>query len=216
MKKMKIVIIGGGSNGLTLANLLGEEHEIVLVEQDEESAKEIAGKTQAMVIQGDGSDISILKKIDLSTVDAIVTTADDKTNLMVCQIAKNEKIKKIVALVKSPKNEELFTQLGITSIVSGVGTNVTALRRLLYQTGEARIIAQLGEGLMQIVEMVISEGSPLIGKPAKLENATLSAIYRAGELIIPNVDTQLIAGDLLLVVAKTKDLPALTNLIEGK
>ena len=216
MKKMKIIIVGGGSNGLTLANLLGDEHEIVLIEQNEDLAKDISGKTQAMVIQGDGSDISILKKIDLSTVDAIVTTVDDKTNLMICQIAKNEKIKKIIALVKEPKNEELFTQMGIKSIVSGVGTNVTAMSRLLSQVGNVRIIAQLGEGQMQIVELVIAEGSQLVGKPAKLKNASLSAIYRGGELIIPNDDTVLAEGDLLLVVAKTKDLPDVTNIIEGK
>lgn len=213
---MKIIIIGGGATGLTLANLLGDEHEVTIIEKDEETAKDIATKTQALVIQGDGSDISILKEAAVSSVDAVVATADDKTNLMICEIAKSEKVQKIIALVNEPKNEELFAKLGITSLVSTVGTNITAIKRLLYQVGDVRIIAQLGEGEMQIVEMVVAEGSPLVGKPAKLEKTTLAAIYRSGELIIPQPNTLLESGDLLLVVVKTKDLPKVTDIITGQ
>jgi len=213
---MKIIIIGGGATGLTLANLLGEDHEVTIVEKDEEIAKDIAAKTQALVIQGDGSDVTTLSEASIATADAIVVTADDKTNVMICEIAKSEKVEKIISLVREPKNEELFAKLGITSLVSAVGTNVTAIKRLLYQVGDVRIIAQLGEGAMQIVEIVVAEGSPLVGKPAELKKATLAAIYRGGELVIPQEDMLLQAGDLLLIVAKTKDLPALTDLITGQ
>ncbi|MBN2096351.1 NAD-binding protein [Candidatus Peregrinibacteria bacterium] len=213
---MKIIIVGGGATGLTLANLLGDEHEVTVVEKDEETAKDIATKTQALVIQGDGSDVSALNEASIATADAMVATADDKTNLMICEIAKSEKVKKIISLVREPKNEELFAKLGITSLVSVVGTNVTAIKRLLYQIGDVRIIAQLDEGAMQIVEIVVAEDSPLVGKPAELKKATLAAIYRGGELVIPQKDMLLEAGDLLLIVAKTKDLPALTDLITGQ
>ncbi|MBU1017625.1 NAD-binding protein [Patescibacteria group bacterium] len=213
---MKIIIVGGGATGLTLANLLGEDHEVTIVEKDTEIAKDIAAKTQALVILGDGSDVSTLNEASIGTADAMVTTADDKTNLMICEIAKSESVKKIISLVREPKNEELFAKLGITSLVSAVGTNVTAMKRLLYQVGDVRIIAQLGEGAMQIVEIVVSEDSPLVGKPAELKKATLAAIYRGGELVIPQKGMLFEAGDLLLIVAKTKDLPVLTDLITGQ
>lgn len=212
---MKIIIIGGGTTGLTLANLLGEEHDVTIVEGDEELAKEIADKTHALVVQGDGGDISVLKEANLAEADAIISTADDKTNLMVCQIAKSEEIKRIVTLVNDPKNEELFTKLGISHLVSAVGTNVTAIKRMLYQVGDARIIAQLGQGEVQIVELIISEESPLIGKPMEIKNASIAAIYRSGELLIPKKDSFFEKGDLLVVVTKTKNLPDITNLISG-
>jgi trk system potassium uptake protein len=213
---MKIIIVGGGETGLTVANLLGDQHEITIIEKDAEKTKAVSQKTHALIIHGDGSDISVLQEAGLESTDVIISTSDDKTNLMVCTIGKSENVKKIISLVNYPKNEELFTKLGITNVVSVVGTNVTAIKGMLYQLGDARIIAQLGQGEMQIVEQIIEEESTLIGKPPKLQNATLAAIYRSGELILPSDQITLQKGDVLLVVVKTSDLPNLSNLISGK
>jgi len=213
---MKILIVGGGATALTLANLFGEDHEVTIIENDPEEAKNLADKTHALVIQGDGGDIQVLKESNLTEQDAIVATADDKTNLMVAQIAKTEGVPKVIAVVREPKNEELFTHLGITSIVSSVGTNITAIKRLLYQVGDARILAQLGEGEIQLVELVVSEESPLLGKHAEIKNASIAVVYRNGEMIIPNKKLKIEAGDLLLIAAKTSDLPALKDLIDKK
>ena len=213
---MKIIIVGGGTTGLILANLLGEEHDLVLVEKDEAIAKEIATKTQAMVVQGDGSDISLLQDAGLREADALICTTDDKTNLMMSQIGKSEDVDKIIAIVNDPKNEELFTKLGVNLIVSSVGTNVTAIKRLLYQVGDVRIIAQLGGGEVQIVELNVSEKSNLIGKKPNLRKASIAAIYRGGDIIIPKDSSVIEKGDLLVVFVKTKDLPGITQLITGE
>lgn len=212
---MKIIIIGGTPTALTLSNLLGEEHEITIIEKDPEKAKQIAEETPSLVVAGDGSDVSVLKDAGLEQVDAIVATADDKTNLMICEIAKSEKIKKIISLVNEPKNEELFQKLGVTQLVSAVGTNVTAIKRLLSQIGEERIIAQLGQGEVQVVEQTVSKESSLIGKPTKIENASIAAIYRSGELMIPNGDHNFEEGDVVLIVAKTEDINKINDLITG-
>lgn len=213
---MKILIVGGGATGLTLANLFGEDHQVTITEKNAELAKDLATKTPALVIHGDGSDIEILKQANLPEIDALVATADDKTNLMVSQIAKGEGVAKIIAVVKDPKNEELFTHLGVNNIVSSVGTNVTAIKRMMYQVGDARIIAQLGEGEMQIVELNVAKESPLLGKMPELKNASIAAVYRKGELLLPNKAQSVEAGDVLLLVAKTKHLPALKDLITKK
>ena len=92
---MKIIIVGGSATGLTLANLLGDEHDITIIERDEEIAKKIVNEISALVIQGDGTEMAVLNEAGLSETDAIITTIDDKTNLMICEIAKSEKIKKL-------------------------------------------------------------------------------------------------------------------------
>lgn len=213
---MKIIIVGGGTTGLTLANLLGDEYDIRILEKEESLAEVIATKTNALVIVGDGGDISALKDAGLAEADAIVTTVDDKTNLVVCQIAKSENLKKIISLVNEPQNEELFVKLGISHLVSAVGTNVIGIKRLLYQVGDARIIAQIGQGELQIVELPVSEGSQMVGKSASLKKASIAAIYRSGEIIIPKRTTIIEKGDLLVMLVKTKDLPKITELIMGQ
>lgn len=212
---MKIIIIGGSTTGLTLANLLGEDHEITIIEENEEIAKNLAEKTTSLVLNADGSDISILKEAGIDESDTIITTADDKTNLMVCQIAKSENVKKIISLVNEPKNEELFTKLGVTNLVSVVGTNVMAIKKMLYQYGDERIIAQLGEGELQIVEISVPENSKIIGKEVKIEDAKVAAIYRSGELLIPDDKSVFQVGDVLLLATKTKDLSEIHDYIVG-
>ncbi|MBU1446169.1 NAD-binding protein [Patescibacteria group bacterium] len=213
---MKIIIVGGNATGLTLANLLGEEHDITIIEQDEEVAKKTANEISALVIHGDGTDMSILNEAGLKETDAIITTTDDKTNLMICEIAKSEKIEKIISLVSDPQNEELFTKLGITRLVSVVGTNVTAIKRQLSRVGDERIIAQLGEGKVQIVELNVSAKSKIVGKTPELNGARIAAIYRSGEMIIPSEDTLVEESDVVLVVVKTEDLPLIIDIIQGK
>ena len=107
-------------------------------------------------------------------------------------------------------------ELGITRLVSVVGTNVTGIRRMLYQFGDARIIAQLGGGDVQIFEETVRKGSFLVGKKPEIKNAVIATIYRQGELIIPKDDTIIKEGDVLLAAVKTKDLSAVADAITGK
>jgi len=209
---MKIIIVGGGEKGLALANLLSNDHQVTLIEQDEDRAKIIAGKTQVLVLQGDGADTTILRQASVSEADYVVTTADDKTNLVVCQIAKNEKVPHIVSLVKESKNEELFSKLEISNLVFVVGTIVSAIQRIIMQRGTEDIICQLGLGEMQITKMTVSAGCAIEGQEAKLKNAEILAIYRGGRLIKETKTEKFLEKDTVLVAVAPKELVALHKL----
>ena len=212
---MKIIIVGGGETGLATAKLFEKEAEITIVEKDEILAKELTNKTNALIINGDGTDISILKEAEVNKADAlIVTTADDTTNLMISQIGILEKVKKVVPLVRKPKNEELFAKLGVNTYVSVAGSNATDIKRILRTYGDAQTIAQMGD--MQIIRQAISNKSNLINQKTKIKDAIIATIYRDGNIIIPTADTKLKENDVLLVAVKTKDLSKVLGTIEGK
>jgi len=212
---MKIIIVGGGETGLATAKLFEKEAEITIVEKDEVLAKELTNKTNALIINGDGTDISILKEAEINKADAlIVTTADDTTNLMISQIGILEKVKKVVPLVRKPKNEELFSKLGVNTYVSVAGSNATDIKRILRTYGDAQTIAQMGD--MQIIRQVISEKSNLINQKTKIKDAVIATIYRDGTIIIPTAGTKLKESDVLLVAVKTKDLSKVLTAIEGR
>lgn len=213
---MKIIIVGGTPTALTLANLMGEANEITIIEQDPDKAKQIANQTSALVVEGDGTDLNVLNEAGLLEADAVVSTSDDKSNFMICEIALTEKVKKVIALVNEPKNEELFEKLGITQLVSAVGTNVTGIKNLLSQFGDVRIISQIGEGKVQIIEAKVGKGSPLISQPTILNDASIAAIYRSGELLIPKSDTVIREGDVLVIVAKSENINKIQDIIQGK
>ena len=214
---MKIIIVGGGETGVTLAKLFVKESEITIIEKDELIAKDLAQRLNFLVIHGDGTDISILKEAQIEKADAlIITTSDDTTNLMISQIGISEKVRKVIPLVRKPKNEELFAKLGVNTFVSVAGSNASEIKRILRTYGDSRIIAQFGEGDVQIIQQVIAKKSKLIKQNVKIKNAVIATIYRSGKIIIPTTDTKLKEGDVLLVAVKTKDLQSVLEIIKGE
>jgi trk system potassium uptake protein len=214
---MKMIIVGGGETGLTVAKLFEKEAEVTIVEKDEARAKELSGKTNDLIINGDGTDISILEEAGINKSDAmVVATGDDTVNLMISQIGKSEKVHKVIPIVRKPKNEELFAKLGVSSFVSAAGSNASEIKKILRTYGEARIIAQFGEGDVQIVQQVISKKSKIIKGKVELKNAVIATVYRSGKIIIPTAKTRLKEGDVLLVAVKTKDLHSVLETIKGE
>lgn len=215
---MKIIIVGGGESGHALADILSENYDVTIIEKDEEVAKELANKSTALVINGDATDISILEEAGIKEVDVlVVTTNDDKTNLMVCTIARSEKVKKIIALVNVPANEELFQKLDISRTVLVVGTNVNGILRLLHQHGTEKTITTLGVGEEQtvLIEYKIPEASPLIDLKPSIENAQILALYREHELIAITDETTLMPNDIIIIAVKESEREKVLNVLNN-
>ena len=215
---MKIVIVGAGESGRTLANMLtSEKHAVSLIEKEEKIAEDTAKAIDALIIKGDATEYSILKDAGIEKADAVIALSnDDKTNLMVCEIAKSSKIHKIIARVNSPKNEELFAKLGITSVIPIVSLEITKIKNLL-EPGRERVIAELGEGDVQVIEATLGEKSTLVGREeATIKGAVIGAIYREGEILIPEKKAKLNQGDVLVIVAKSKGIDKITKIIAGE
>lgn len=215
---MKIIIVGGGEIGLTTANVLStKEHDIVLIESDDKRAKQVANSIDAMVIKGDGTDIATLKDAGAGEADAIVAaTNDDKTNLMVCEIAKSLNMKKIISRVNKSENEELFTKLGITGIVPTVGIAVTSIKNLVIGSQTERVIYELGKGEVQVMAITIPKEGIIVGKSAEINGAIIGVIYRDGELILPKESTKLKEGDVIVLTARTSDIQSVRKQIYGR
>lgn len=213
---MRIIIVGGGETGLTVAKLF-EAADVTIIEIDEILCKDLASKTNALILHGDGTDISILKEAHIEKADAlVVTTSDDTVNLMISQIGIMEKVKKVVPLVRKPQNEELFSKLGVNGFVSVAGSNASTIKGILQTYGDTRIIAQLGAGDVQIIQQALDENSKLINQKAEIKNAIIAMIYRGGKVILPSDKLSLKEGDVLLVVVKTKDLSEVLDTIKGE
>ena len=211
---MKIIIVGGGSTGLALANILAEREKVTVIEENLDLAEDIANKTSAMVVEGDGTDRSILKEAGIEEADVVIPLADDdKTNIMISVISQTEGAEKIIPLVNSPENEELFPKIGVDLFVSGVEAKVSAIEELIYRN--VRSISQLGRGEVQIIEISVTEDSKFYKEKATDEER-IRVVYRNGELILPGEDTVIEDGDVLVLAVKTEDLPSLIESIDQK
>ncbi len=87
---MYVIIIGCGSSGSHLANILSDQGEdVVIVDTNEHSFNNLTPEFTGFTINGDGTDIDVLKQAKMERADLVVATTDyDNVNAMITQIAK--------------------------------------------------------------------------------------------------------------------------------
>jgi trk system potassium uptake protein TrkA len=113
---MYVVIAGLSSIGRNLAGLLSKEgNEVVVVDLDTAKCAEMAASSDVMVITGDATQRSALKEARAKNANALVAvTGDDSDNLMICMIAKEMGVKKVISLVNDAVHAETFKQAGVS------------------------------------------------------------------------------------------------------
>ena len=211
---MKITIVGGGEIGRTLCNLLSDEgHKIILIEKDSSFAKDIAAHTNAMIIQGDGTEITSMEEAKVGDSDVLIAaTNDDKTNLMVAEIGKSFEIQRIIARVNSVKNEELFTQLAGMDVIPVVGLTVSHIKNLLEHE-DFRTIAVVGSGDVEIIEIKVKEKSKMIDKGiSDVPKGVISLIYRRNKSVWPDEKAKFLKHDKVMMTIKVTDIPSTVKL----
>lgn len=207
---MRVVVTGAGNVGRHLANDLRlRGHEITVIDQDpgvvDRARKEAAAGVD--VILGDACEPWVLDKADLATCDVLVAaTGDDEDNLVTSLLAKQEYgVPRVVARVNHPKNEWLFTSQWGVDVPMSPPHILTALVEEAVTSGDLVRLLKLEGGQVTLVEVTINESSPMAGRPLyelRLpQDSAVVAILRGGHVVIPQPETQLVAGDEIMAIA---------------
>lgn len=121
---MKIVIVGAGMVGYSLAkHFSGLDHNITVIEKDKALCEEIKSKLDVFVVEGIGSSPAALDEAGISSADLVIAvTPSDETNLLVCNFAMQNGVKKRIARVKSniyTTNAENVSleKMGVTTVI---------------------------------------------------------------------------------------------------
>src|SRR6476469_8308723 len=198
---MYVIVVGGGKVGYYLTKtLVNEGYEILLIEKNPVKVNTFQDRFGAVVMQGDGCEVSTLERAGAARADVVIAvTGDDEDNLVVCQVAKQRfHVHKTIARVNNPKNEEIFRRLGIDVTVSQTNVILSLIEQLIPDRPMVHLMT-LKHADITIVEATVSEDSMVVGQPLadiKLPpNVVLSAILRNGELTVPNDTMILYAGD---------------------
>ena len=215
---MYIVIVGGGDVGLSLTRLLQEEkHEVVLVEKDPTRFTRLSDELGETVIMGDGANLGTLLDMGANRADVLVAaTGTDQDNLVICQLAKLiYLIPRTIAVVNDPKNEELFSSLGVDATVSSTGI-IASLIEEKIDAGMAIPLLAFKEGGVEIFKSQLSKESSLIDrKISKLKlpkDCIIIAALRGNEVIIPRGDTRFREGDTIIMLIRKENKEAFKRL----
>ena len=203
---MKLVIVGGGKLGFFLAqNMMNRGHQIMLVELDKKRCALLATSLDAIVLNGDGTELNILRQAEIETADSFIAVSGrDEDNVVACQIAKRVfHVPQVVARVNNPKNLETIRRLGADVTVC----NTEIITRIIEQevvSQEMHLLATVNHGRSPVCALTLSKDSPLAGKAIKdiriPEEALIISIVRGETTIIPKGNTTIYGGDELIAV----------------
>ncbi len=218
---MYIIVVGGGKVGYYLAKtLLGEGHEVLVVEKDRKKSERIAEELGSIVLRGDGCEASTLAEVGTNRADVVVAvTGDDEDNLVICQMAKKKfNVSRTVARINNPKNEHIFKLLGIDATVSSTNIIMSQIEQEIPQYALVHLL-QLRHADLEIVEVKLGNNSPVVGKTLKgiplPPDSVISIVVRDGSLVIPTGDTVLRAGDEVIALTKVAQEASLRHTLVG-
>lgn len=219
---MKIVIVGAGNLGFSLAqSMLERDYEVDLIEKSRSRCSQIAELLDAEVICGDGTEVEVLATAMSSKVDCfIAVTGKDQDNLVASQLAKKRfQVKKVITRANNSRSLEAFHKLGITNTVCSTET-ITKLIEQEVESASGRLIASLDKGRAAICDFQILKDSKVVGTSIKdlvlPKSSLVISILRDGELIIPQGDSVFQSGDEVVAICMGDSQRKLVKLFEEK
>ena len=203
---MKIIIIGVGKIGLTLAGYLSrEDNDVTLIDTNPDTIAEAVNAYDVNGIVGNAVNISVQKEAGMAHADVMIaTTYSDEINMLCCLVAKKLGVKRTIARIRDPEYSRQFIylldEMGLDMVVNPELETAKEIYRLLRYPA-AIGIDTFAKGRVDLAEMIIAEDSPLAGLQIKDIPQTLNtrilvcAVQHGEEVYIPNGSNTLYAGD---------------------
>lgn len=219
---MYIVIVGAGRIGFHLAQkLISDKHAVTVIEKDKARCDGITQNLDAMVINGDGCEPRYLEDADVKRADVVAAvTADDEDNLIICQLAKEVfSVRRTVARINNPKNEHIFSQLGVDVPVNAT----TIIAKIIEEEVSFEDVINLmtfKRGKLALVRVDLTDSSPVINRQVKEvrlpENSVFVSIVRGESIVVPKGETILRKGDDVIALTMIENEQQLLDLLIGK
>ncbi|HET9654215.1 MAG TPA: TrkA family potassium uptake protein [Kineosporiaceae bacterium] len=216
---MRVVIVGAGSVGRSIAReLLDNGHQVLLIDRDP-GAIRVSSVPEAQWLLADACEIASLAEAGLADCDVVVAASgDDKVNLVVSLLAKTEYgVPRTVARVNNPKNEWMFDEAWGVDVAVSTPRLMTALVEEAVSVGDLVRIFTFQQGHANMVELTLPGDSPLAG--TRLGDITwpgdtvLVGIIRADRPIAPSRDDTLEANDELMFITVPESEDELQKLL---
>lgn len=215
---MKIIIVGNGKVGFTLAEQLArEEHDIVVVDTNEAALRKASDTLDIMGVQGNGVSASALKEAGADTADLLISaTNSDEVNMVCCLTAKNLGTQYTIARIRNPEYavgvNDLRRNLGIDMIINPENATAVEISRLLRFPSAANI-ETFCRGRVELMGFRLQEHDFLVGKPLRDLSSQIKklsllfcAVERENEVIIPNGAFVPQAEDKLYLIGRPTSL----------
>ena len=213
---MKIIIVGCGKVGVTLAEKLNREnHDITLIDSDSAALRSVTDSIDVMGVTGNGAVYQVQIEAGISDADLMIaTTNSDELNMLCCLIAKKAGNCHTVARIRNPEysNEIKYIQeeLNLSLAINPELAAAMEISRLLRFPSAIKIDT-FARGRIELLKFIVPDRSKLDGLKVmevgtKLKcNVLICVVERGKNVVIPGGTFKLQAGDKISFIASPRD-----------
>ena len=169
---MRIIVIGAGKVGYTLAeHLTQEEHDVTVIDKDDAVIERCSGSLDVICMKGNGANAKVLLEAGVDKANIVIaSTESDESNMLACLIAKRLGAQYTIARIRDPEFNEsqtlLQNELGIDVAINPERATALEISRLLRYPF-AGSIESFARGLVEMVEFRAQETDRIVGIPMK-------------------------------------------------
>jgi trk system potassium uptake protein TrkA len=219
---MKIIILGAGQVGASVAdNLASEANDITVIDENADVLLELQDRLDIRTVAGPASHPDTLMQAGADDADMIIAvTRSDETNMVACQVAYTlfhtpTKIARVRS-VEYLNHPRLFSQeaLPVDVLISPEQLVTDYIKRLIEYPGALQVL-DFADGRVQLVAVHAYHGGPLVGHELRDirqhmpgVDARVAAIFRKGKHIAPEGDTVIELDDEVFFIAYSKHIRA--------
>ncbi|MDX1459587.1 MAG: Trk system potassium transporter TrkA [Xanthomonadales bacterium] len=219
---MKIVILGAGQVGSSVAwSLSGEDNDITIVDTDQRQLKHLQDHLDIRAVQGHASHPKVLVRAGIEDADLVIAvTNSDEVNMAACQVAYTlYNTPTRIARIRSAEytdHPELFSRehSPIDVLISPEQLITEHIARLIEYPGALQVL-DFADGRAQLVATQADAGGLLVGQKLYTlrhhmpsgADARVAAVYRQGQLIIPDGGTVIEENDTVFFLAARRHIP---------
>ena len=201
-----VIVMGGGKTAVRAALTLPEYMNLKIIERDAdrcERLNQLLAETDTMVIHGDGRDLALLQEENIKNTQAFVALTDNaETNILACLTAKKLGVRKTIAMVENLDYVSMAESLDIGTIINKKTIAASHIFKMMLKA-DVRNMRSLMMVDSDVAEFVAAEGSRVTRKQVKELGlpfgVTIGGLVRGNEGILVNGNTQIAAGDSVMV-----------------
>ena len=219
-KVKNIMIMGAGKIGRLLAKSLQEDYNVRIIEHDHEKAKKVGKNlSDTLVLDADGLDIDFLTSENIEETDCfIAATENEQTNILASLLVKHYRVKQVILHITTTNYFRAVRRIGIDAVVSKNISAVNEVLKLIRSDQQDLPVTRFEDIDIDAIELTVSPDSKYLRKRYTLEQLSedycIGVISRNNQLIIPNIHSEIRAGDQLLVIIKEENISKAERLFQ--
>ncbi len=208
-KARNVIIVGGGNIGLSLVHQLKSSNSNVslkIIENNTARATKLSEDLEdILILNASGLERQVLEEANIADTETLIAVTDnDETNILACLLARQYGCDRVIPLVNKESYNPLTGSLGLGAVVSPKAITVSTIMRHVRR-GRVKAVHNLLGDFAEVMEIEASSAVNFLNTPLRdigfPEGVLVCALIRGEDVIIPDADMVIKAGDHVIILA---------------